>query len=110
MTLYIPLIYPYFPLLVIPPYICHTQLLVKLIKLNDWFCANRLSLDLKRQSMRRSAHLLKYQKLPQNTAITLNGINLIRVGIGQPEMPITFLWHLYGSKLNMEIAHKYAKI
>jgi len=79
-------------------YMSHANLTVlyntinnELIKLNDWFCANRLSLNVKKTKYALFSPSIKISNLPQNTAITLNGINLIRVGNDQPEKAIKFL-------------------
>ena len=100
MTLHIALIYPYFRFADDTTlYMSHTDLAVlhntinnQLVKLNDWFCANRLSLNVKKTKYALFNQSIKIPNLPQNTAIILNCINLIRIGNVWPEETIKVTW------------------
>jgi hypothetical protein len=91
-------------------YMSHANLTVlyntinnELVKLNDWFCANRLSLNVKKTKYALFSPSIKISNLPQNTAITLNGINLNRIGNDQPEKVIKFL----GIHMDQNLTWKY---
>jgi len=73
------------------PAVLYNTINNELVKLNDWFCANRLSLNVKKTKYAMFSPSIKIPNLPQNTAITLNGINLIRIGNDQPENTLKFL-------------------
>jgi len=49
---------------------------------------------------------IKIPNLPKNTAITLNGINLIQIENDQPEKEIIFL----GIYMDQNLTWKYSKI
>ena len=69
----------------------YTKINTELLKLNDWFCANRLALNVKKTKYALFSPTYNLLNLPQHTSITLNGIDLVRIGNDQPEKSIKFL-------------------
>ena len=74
------------------PAVLYNTINNELVKLNDSFCANRLSLNVKKTKYALFNQSIKIPNLPQNTAIILNCINLIRIGNVWPEETIKVTW------------------
>jgi len=85
------------------PAVLYNTINNELVKLNDWFCVNRFSLNVTKTKYAIFSPSIKILNLPQNTAITLNGIILIRIGDDQPENTIQFL----GIYMDQNLTWKY---
>ena len=75
----------------------------ELRNLNDWFCANRLSLNVKKTKFALFSPNPKFRTIPLDASIIINGVNLNRIGNDQAEKSIKFL----GIHLDRNLTWKY---
>jgi len=72
----------------------------ELIHLNDWFCANRLALNVKKTKFALFGPNIHNLNIPPNINLSLNGLTLTRVGNNCVEKNIKFLGILLDESLS----------